>query len=135
MVFSYLFIGMIVAVNISAALYESAFPHQWFRFIMALFNRTTAVRLYGVFLVFLSAYLAAVILRTDIIIRMKGLVWIIDFYIVFSAFLLLFFTNALKKLFHSFQDNIEPRVLRRALNLDSFLRLVASFILAASMIR
>ena len=130
----YSFLLTLIMINSSIAIYESLKPHSWLHFIEVSLNRHQLVKIYTAVLLILFTCISLILLLTHIIIRLSFFVWIINIYILLSAFLFLFHFKFLKDSFHSFKNEFPDHTQKRMVYLDSFLRLVASMILGASLI-
>jgi len=133
-VFLYIFFFVFVCINSLIAVYESLKPQTWLHFLVAFLSRPFHVKIYTLFLLLLFTLMTITLLTTRIMTHLTFFVWIIDLYILLSAVLFFFYFRFLKNSFNSMLEEFPERMQNKMVYLDSFLRLVASLIIAASMI-
>ena len=132
-IFFYFFIVPVLIINISFSVFESLNPVAWLKNISRLLSRPLLVKSYGFFLVVLVICFSTILIYTGIFTRLRFFLWIITAYIALNSLFFLFSSQILKETLEIFEKECSLPFQKSLVYLDSFLRLVASLIIIASM--
>jgi hypothetical protein len=125
----------IIVFNIALSVYESLRPSSWISFLQKYFLRDRIMRGYAVLLALMFFLLLYVLLQTEIIRRFELLAWGVSAYLLVSCALYLFLPRMLQETFLSFLKESSAEQQKRLVHTDSFIRMIAFLMLAASLLR
>jgi len=136
MTFLYItFVIIIIFSNILIAFIESIKPLEWIELLKKIFRKRFYSKIYALLLLLIVFILFFSLTQTSIFNRFRLLIWIFNFYILFSSVIYFFFSSLIRDSCEMLETQFQHKTKICFVYLDCFLRLTASLVLIAAMIK
>jgi hypothetical protein len=116
------------------SLMESLYPEDWLKHVLRFLNTRLFFLYYGIAVFFFFLLLVAALIKTPVFIRFRFLIWSISFFLLLESMTVIFFKKLVRDSLERLQAGTDLRTQIRILYFDSFARMLAGLIIAASMI-
>jgi hypothetical protein len=116
------------------SLMESLYPEAWLKLVFRFLNNRLFSSFYGAAVFFFFLLLVSALIKTPVFTRFRFFIWTISFFLLMESMIVIFFKKLVRDSLTSLQEGTDPRAQIRFLYFDSFARMLAGLIIAASMI-